>query len=165
MGEDAVTSTSLTMNTGVGLGLGPVFDRWPSDWGDSPTSLTFGDAATAIISPEWLEGVTARLSALEGLAPNWDSYGALPVAVIHANRAVRFLRRFMTDALPRPDVVPLNDGGVQLEWHLPNCRVDFITDEQLPEPVVVTQAGDGEIQETPAHQVPREVLVDLLQHG
>jgi hypothetical protein len=35
----------------------------------------------------------------------------------HALDAIRFVLRFIRDDLSAPSVVPLDDGGVQLEWH------------------------------------------------
>jgi hypothetical protein len=92
---------------------------------------------------EWESVALARFAELERAAPNWDGYGALPASRIHADRAMRFLVEVMTDDAPMPDIVPLADGGIQLEWHGADVRVDFISDDEQPDPLLyVDQAND-----------------------
>jgi hypothetical protein len=101
---------------------------------------------------DWLVEAFREISALEGLAPGWDGYEALPVSRLHANRAYQFLRAVMTDDTPLPDFVPLSDGGIQLEWHLAQVRVDFITDSEGT-PTVLVEHADGALDEVPAATV------------
>lgn len=113
--------------------------------------------------PAWQEHLLGRLAELERLAPNWDSDGALPVSRRHANRAQAFLMQVMGAVSDEPEVVPLADGGVQLEWHLEDgTRLDFITDEEEPDGVVLTDAG-GELATAPASQVVGEVRSRLAK--
>lgn len=67
--------------------------------------------------PQWLGPVVTRLREVIHLPANWDSYGAAEPSVDHAVDALQFLRRVMLPAAPPPAIVPLNDGGIQLEWH------------------------------------------------
>lgn len=115
--------------------------------------------------PQWHAEALAALARLEGLVPGWDGYAGLPVSRLHANRVLRFLGRFMEDGLPMPEIVPLADGGVQLEWHLATRRVDFISDEENLSPVVmVDQAGQG-VADLPSDSYSAEDLRALLSPG
>lgn len=67
--------------------------------------------------PAWLEPTLRVLEQLLWLAPNWDSYGALPVDVRHALAALELLAAIMRDDAPIPIIGPTNRGGIQIEWH------------------------------------------------
>jgi hypothetical protein len=58
-----------------------------------------------------------KLAGLESLEPGWDSEGAPEIdrAILEAVR--RFVRSVPDGMAPRPMVVPLSSGHVQLEWH------------------------------------------------
>ncbi|MEJ7786391.1 MAG: hypothetical protein WKF96_16430 [Solirubrobacteraceae bacterium] len=106
----------------------------------------------------WRDAVAARLAELERLAPNWDGDGGRPVSRRHGNRAFAVVERlFALGEVGLPDIVPLADGGVQLEWHLDNgIRVDFVTDDDS-EPMVLIEDADG-LREEPARTFPIEHL-------
>ncbi len=87
----------------------------------------------------------------------------MPVSRFHANRALRFLERFMDESLPDPDFVPLADGGVQLEWHLEGRRIDLLTDEEIDEPVVLIQVGDQALEERAAASFDGAALRALFE--
>jgi len=61
--------------------------------------------------------VQTDIDSLRELAPNWDGYGAPAIdpAVIEA--AKRFIDRLPEAIAPRPRVVPMSNGTLQLEWH------------------------------------------------
>jgi hypothetical protein len=70
--------------------------------------------------PLWLSEVKEKMAELLRLPPNWDSYGARPIrpdCVEYGLNTV--LARCAPPATPSPAVVPLNTGGILLEWH---CR-------------------------------------------
>jgi len=71
------------------------------------------------------------------LQADWDSYGA---AAIDA-RAVAAVRRFLGY---RWAIVPLNDGGIQLEWHAGDVdlELEFGADGR-PVHVFAQRASDG----------------------
>jgi hypothetical protein len=118
--------------------------------------------------PQWEEFASARLAQLERLSPNWDAYGAYPVSRTHSTRAARFLRLVMSDNSPLPDVVPLSDGGVQLEWYLPWGRLDFVSDTETDRPVLLTQRSGEDARETSWNETSTKLLADVratLQSG
>jgi hypothetical protein len=64
-----------------------------------------------------VDDIEADLRSLGQLSPNWDGYGAPAIdpAVIAAVRS--FVARLPQELAPRPRVVPMSNGMVQLEWH------------------------------------------------
>ena len=95
--------------------------------------------------PEWVRPLVLRVLQLEALPQDWDSYGGLPLQRKHRDAALRFLGLVMTDDLERPDIVPLADGGIQLEWRRDGIEVDFISDDEVVVPTLyVTSASESQ---------------------
>lgn len=70
------------------------------------------------IAPQWtwqLEPVKRLLECLS-LKENWDSYGGRPPLLQPVLKAIEFLDMIPYDNPPRPRIVPLSSGGIQLEW-------------------------------------------------
>jgi hypothetical protein len=115
--------------------------RWSSPWpilnagfegqGEASQTLHWEEVKTAL---RWsalpsqqsaLAGYARTLRALDEflrLEDNWDSYDALRISPVAAEVASEILvwvassLGFYPRTLPVADVVPLPDGGVQLEW-------------------------------------------------
>lgn len=66
---------------------------------------------------DWLRPAIAQISGLTALARGWNSYGAPPVEADCALQAVEFLLGVAQPHVPSPTIVPLTDGGIQVEWH------------------------------------------------
>lgn len=134
-----MTSTSITMYETAGSG----FRTMPFLSSRLVTTNQYVVPGESRFPADWRNVVVARLAELERLAPNWDGAGGWPVARRHANRAFAFMDLMVSDGpVAVPEIVPLADGGVQLEWHLtPDRRVDFVSDEDS-EPVVLLQDGE-----------------------
>lgn len=114
---------------------------WQSAETDDPAALA------------WDESVSADLARFERRGPNWDGEGAFPLSRTHGNRAMQFLRAVMTPSSLPPEMSALSDGGIQLEWHLPDMqRIDFVSDEETNGPVVMIEA-EGELTTTPIAEV------------
>lgn len=72
-----------------------------------------------------LDDFTERVRALADLQPNWDSYDGHPIttrAIITAERLHTLLR----DHQPEP--IPMSHGGIALEWHHGNARLEIEID-------------------------------------
>jgi hypothetical protein len=65
----------------------------------------------------WIKEVTARLGDLLVLESGWDGYTGRPVNLSTALFAARFLSRFRSEQIPIPSIMPLSNGGLQMEWH------------------------------------------------
>lgn len=55
---------------------------------------------------------------LTKLDPGWDGYDGVPVLPLVANHALRLLETIGVHTQIVPDVVPLSNGGLQLEWYV-----------------------------------------------
>ncbi len=66
-----------------------------------------------------------RLHHLGSLAPNWDSYDAVPVQGTAAVEAMRLLAQILTFDVPTPTLVPTSSGGLQLEWHQDEAELEL----------------------------------------
>jgi hypothetical protein len=110
--------------------------------------------------PSWVLPACVRLFFLQKLPDNWDSYGGVAVQARHRDAALRFLGLVMSDDISMPDIVPLADGGVQLEWRPPGVEIDFISDNELPEPTLFI-ARNSEIAEMDETQAVSYFLDDL----
>jgi hypothetical protein len=96
--------------------------------------------------PAWVIPACVQLFVLQKLPENWDSYGGVALQARHRDAALRFLGLVMSDDIPMPDIVPLADGGVQLEWRQPGAEIDFISDDEVTEPTLFI-ARNSEIQQ------------------
>lgn len=78
----------------------------------APTSA-FGAAEPQ----RWLTLVEARLNELLRLQANWDGFGAGPVRTDVVQFALQLLSQVLEPDRRAPQIVPLPNGGIQLEWH------------------------------------------------
>jgi hypothetical protein len=70
------------------------------------------------LPPDWtwqLEPIKKILGALL-LPENWDSYGGHTPKTEAAETAIQIIASIVHEDPPRPRVVPLGTGGIQLEW-------------------------------------------------
>jgi hypothetical protein len=61
-------------------------------------------------------GAPRELAVLVRLEANWDGYGAKPIDKPALALATRFVNAMSSMGLPAPEIFPVPDGGVQLEW-------------------------------------------------
>lgn len=67
--------------------------------------------------PAWLDPLMRGLADLLTLPVNWDTYGAPPIEWIVAKQAFQLMSDILDVEDPAPWVVPMSNGGIQLEWH------------------------------------------------
>jgi len=85
-----------------------------------PTFRTTPHAASMAAAPEepaWKEPTVFRLAEVLCLPAGWDSYGAPRIDRHAVSSALALLESAAPEEMPAPLVVPVSDGGVQLEWH------------------------------------------------
>ncbi len=91
-----------------------------------PKEVTFivpseGSAYRIVIAteeiPGWVQPTIAAFIGIQKLSDNWDSYGGKRVSFDLIRQALSILGSIMEVNSPIPSVVPLGDGGMQLEWH------------------------------------------------
>lgn len=62
------------------------------------------------------EALAARFEELAALDPGWDTYGSRPIDRDALREGQAFVERLLQQHIPIPSIVPVPDGGVQLEW-------------------------------------------------
>ncbi len=67
--------------------------------------------------PAWVKPTISAFIGIQSLPDNWDSYEGKKVSRENIVRSLFVLERIMDEASPVPSIVPLGDGGVQIEWH------------------------------------------------
>lgn len=66
--------------------------------------------------PAWLYPVLHRLQHLSKLTEGWDSYGGAPPSDKSVFTALAVISHVLNYESAAPPIVPLSEGGVQLEW-------------------------------------------------
>lgn len=97
------------------------------------------------MSARWLRPSLEGLFRALTLGRGWDSYNARPIAYASAQSALDFLSRYLEPTTSAPAVVPLADGGVQLEWHRGGLDVEiaFSPDDEPELYVADHETGDA----------------------
>jgi hypothetical protein len=79
--------------------------------------------SSATLAPPALSGVRARedrvrtrLDELAGLPEGWDGHDAKRIDQLALRLAGRLMQQALHAGLPEPEVFPVPDGSVQLEW-------------------------------------------------
>lgn len=105
-----------------------------------PVSLTDEPEA-----PAWLMPTVQCLLDLLQLPRNWDGYGAVEIREQIAQKALMVLVEVMDNDAPAPSVVPLSDGGIQVEWHRHghNLEIEFPAREA---PSFYYYEGGGQVE-------------------
>jgi hypothetical protein len=143
--------------------------RAPWPWRTAPGRGAFGIDATAsgAIStasggegsahPRWLQDTVGRMNELLRLRPGWDTYVARPVARRNVQGALHFLLRVMAADTPSPTIVPVSDGGVQLEWHREGLDVEVLFSGEEDDGLYCHDVATGQEWEGP----PVEGFIEL----
>lgn len=84
------------------------------------------------------------LSHLRQLEPRWDGRSAEMLTDDACETAVRLLASLAIPAPPTAQLVPLTDGGVQLEWHAGGINVEIEVDP-IGEVHAFISAPDGSV--------------------
>ncbi len=71
----------------------------------------------------WMTHVWERLQELQRLPENWNGYGELPIALEAVAQSVAFLSA-IGPTVPIPDVMPMPDGGLQIEFSGSGCELE-----------------------------------------
>lgn len=93
--------------------------------------------------------------------PNWDSYGARPIASGAVERAAGLVIQLIEHEMPAPRLYPLSDGGVRLEWVDGDAEV-YIDVSAVDEPTAYyTDERTGDEWEGSVSDAP-DALLDLV---
>lgn len=88
-------------------------------------------ALSDVALPVWIEPTIAAFIEIQKLSENWDSYGGKPINQDLIKQSLSVLAQVMRANFPAPAVVPLGDGGIQIEWHRrqQDFEIAFLVDE------------------------------------
>ena len=114
--------------------------------------------------PGWVHPTMRTLRALLQLPRNWDGYGANEVQESAVNGSWNLLVEIMNDDTLAPSIVPLSDGGIQIEWHRHgrNLEIEFFRDEAPS--FYFYETDNGVEDEGPAHEnlaLLRKILAEM----
>ena len=98
-------------------------------------------------SPQLPAEVQDSITEFVDLPRGWDGYDGLPVQSSVAEHARRFLSAISGCTQFAPDVVPLSDGGLQLEWFVGTYEVEVVIAPDGKAHVYFECTSDGRIKE------------------
>jgi len=81
---------------------------------DSPETIFINPAFP---QPPWAYKVLSKTNDLLNLNLAWDSYSAIAIQKKSVEKMLDILFSLASSTTPAPSLVPLPDGGVQIEWH------------------------------------------------
>lgn len=85
--------------------------------------------------------VADELRRLRQLRPGWDGYRAVPVTEAAVYGAASLLGRLLDADSEPPQIFPLNDGGLQVEWYAGGDEIDIDVDRTGMAHVLATKSG------------------------
>lgn len=86
---------------------------------------------TSAASP-WFGTALNRISRLTSLAVGWNGYESHEIRADMVMEAVEFLTRVAFPGIAAPAIVPLADGGVQVEWHSGGLDIEVAFSDEDP---------------------------------
>jgi hypothetical protein len=90
----------------------------------------------------WYRAALDRISGLTALAVGWNGYDAREIKADMAIDAAKFLTEVAFPGIAAPSIVPLSDGGVQIEWHRGGVDIEVAFSDDEPGIYVVDREGD-----------------------
>jgi hypothetical protein len=126
-------------------------------------AFAVSQVAAELAASAWYAPVRTRLIELMRLQRNWDTYGGVAVQRRSATHALWFLARLLERDTSAPWVVPLSEGGVQLEWHTPDLDLEAVFTDEGDEVSISDRARgvDWEGSVEASFDVLRPVVGDL----
>lgn len=113
-------------------------------------------------TPAWVEPTMSAFVGVQMLPDNWDSYGGRKTNRDIISQSLSVLALIMQATSPAPSVVPLRDGGIQLEWHRKQQDLEIAFPADAKPEFLYQNRGTGEEQEGQASDVM--ALAQLLRN-
>ncbi len=118
-----------------------------------------GDAEELAVQP-WFRNVKTRLQRFLSYEANWNGYGEQPISRQAVKRSLIVLHRVALGG-PEPAVVPVFDGGIQIEWYYDGMEIEVEIPPSGRISIFMT-FPDGSIVEEHTQQV-EDAIWDELQ--
>lgn len=78
--------------------------------------------------PSWFDAVMQGLVDLLTLTPGWNSYDAVAIDPDLVAQAVEMSNDLLPESCDVPAVIPLSNGGLQLEWRRDGASLEIVFD-------------------------------------
>lgn len=113
----------------------------------------------AFSQPPWAYKVLSKTNDLMNLKLAWDSYSAIAIQKRSIEQMLDILFSSASPTTPAPSLVPLPDGGIQVEWHngSQDLELSFQSDGNLS---AYYFSSDKEIEQS---NPSRELIKELIQ--
>ena len=112
-----------------------------------------------MLDAPWLADVEEVMRSYLKLAPNWDSYGGVPVREEIVDLAVLIAGMMAGYGFSRPAICPESSGGVLMEWEQSDRALTVDLDRKEGFSFVYESLGGTELEGDIEH------LVSLLSAG
>lgn len=70
-----------------------------------------------MLDNEWFNNIHNKLDELINLPIGWDGYKGVPISIQNSLFTIFILEYLYYEGLSLPQLVPGNDGSLQIEWH------------------------------------------------
>lgn len=93
------------------------------DFQPAPSADASGTSANVVMlnrrarTVSWQDEMVSTLCRFIDLPEGWDSYAGKPLRHDTGMFALQLMNGMMGPSIPSPHLVPISDGGVQIEWH------------------------------------------------
>lgn len=94
----------------------------------------------------WYGAALNRISQLTELAAGWNSYASREVQADMAMETVRFLATVAYPGIAAPAIIPLADGGLQVEWHRGGLDVEITFSDEGSGVFIVDRKAEREFE-------------------
>ena len=98
--------------------------------------------------PPWFGAVVERLGQYLSLGEDWNGYGENAITTQAVVRTVNLLTQVAMKG-PAPAVVPMSDGGIQIEWHYGGTEIEIEVPPDDRRLSVYITLPDGTVLERP----------------
>ena len=95
------------------------------------------------------------INELLALPHGWDSYGGMPPSERGARKVIAMLASFAAAGGKMPAIVPVSDGGLQLEWHNSGVDLEIEIDRSGAVSAYVERQNEAPLAWT-NHQLPTD---------
>jgi hypothetical protein len=126
---------------------------------------TFSQAPESTRFNALIDVVAQQLRRLRLLRPGWDGASAQPITPEAIFGAGGLLGRILDAESEPPQIFPLTDGGVQIEWYAAGDEIDIDIDSHGTVHVLATAPNGETVIEGSADPLqPSQLLDDLAKH-